>query len=132
MVLQKILCGSLEGLSLVRNAASQSILTRDFHVGTPSYAKKGAKVVDNSEPAGTGKCDLKVATGLNIMKGGADPELGSTESYPDWLWTLTDPKPSLVELTRKNFPDLTLDEQKRLVKLQNREDIKSKNRMKAK
>eukprot|EP00884_Botryococcus_braunii_P000353 jgi/Botrbrau1/10318/Bobra.0120s0031.1 len=42
-----------------------------------------------------------VATGVNILKGGTDPPLKPDEEYPDWLWELAEPQPTLFELRRK-------------------------------
>ncbi len=35
------------------------------------------------------------------MKGEPDPELKPDSEYPDWLWTLLDPQPSIKELEEK-------------------------------
>lgn len=35
------------------------------------------------------------------MKGGTDPPLKPDEEYPEWLWELADPQPTLFELRRK-------------------------------
>lgn len=43
----------------------------------------------------------EVATGVNILKGGSDPPLLPDEEYPEWLWELADPEPTLFELRRR-------------------------------
>ncbi|KAI9013103.1 mitochondrial ribosomal protein L37-domain-containing protein [Gaertneriomyces semiglobifer] len=35
-----------------------------------------------------------VMTGLNIMKNGKDPVALADDAYPDWLWSLLEPKKS--------------------------------------
>lgn len=42
-----------------------------------------------------------VATGVNILKNGSDPELKPDSEYPEWLWKLTKPAASLGELAMK-------------------------------
>ena len=39
--------------------------------------------------------------GVNILKNGSDPELKPDDEYPEWLWKLTKPLPSLGELAMK-------------------------------
>ncbi|KAK3258636.1 hypothetical protein CYMTET_32327 [Cymbomonas tetramitiformis] len=58
----------------------------------------------------SGTCDVKVVTGLNIMKAGTDPAIGPTESYPEWLWTLIDEPGTLGELNRKKAAGHEMDE----------------------
>ena len=61
---------------------------------------------DAEQEVATGKCDLKMATGINIMKSGNDPELGPNEAYPDWLWKLAEPAPNLAELQQKGWENI--------------------------
>lgn len=42
----------------------------------------------------------EVVTGLNILKGGADPPLRPDAELPDWLWELAAPPKTLNELKR--------------------------------
>ncbi|CAG9460145.1 unnamed protein product [Pedinophyceae sp. YPF-701] len=63
---------------------------------------------------------------VSILKGEPNPQLLPDDQYPDWLWTLLDPKPTLTELKAKE-PDLTVKELKRMMKLMNRQHIKDNN-----
>ena len=68
--------------------------------------------------------------GLNILKDGQDPELRPDEEYPEWVWTLHQPRPSLQALKTRHEDDpesLTTEEQRRLYKLWNRARIKERN-----
>lgn len=47
---------------------------------------------------------------LPRFQGGTDPKLGKDEEYPEWLWTLTDPRPVLSELEKKGVETLELAE----------------------
>uniref|UniRef100_A0A7S2X0T2 Large ribosomal subunit protein mL54 n=1 Tax=Chloropicon primus TaxID=1764295 RepID=A0A7S2X0T2_9CHLO len=42
--------------------------------------------------------------GINYKKGGTDPKILPDGEYPEWLWTMIDPKPTLSELDRKLRP----------------------------
>lgn len=44
------------------------------------------------------------ATGVNYFKAGEDPPLKEDSEYPDWLWNIADPPPSLFTLERK-YPE---------------------------
>lgn len=48
-----------------------------------------------------GKASETHATGLNYLKTGSDPELGADDAYPDWLYTLLEPKESLGGYERR-------------------------------
>mmetsp|Transcript_22187 Transcript_22187/g.48707 ORF Transcript_22187/g.48707 Transcript_22187/m.48707 type:complete len:133 (-) Transcript_22187:381-779(-) len=119
------------------NEVLSSSTSRGFHAALPCFAKakKGGKggAEEVEQEVATGKCDLKVATGINILKSGNDPALGPNEAYPDWLWKLGEPSPNLAELQQKGWDNLAdLSEKKRLVKLMARQEIKVKNALKAK
>ena len=45
--------------------------------------------------------EVKFVYGVNIKKGGGDPELQPLSEYPDWLPGLATPQPSLYELRQK-------------------------------
>mmetsp|Transcript_11694 Transcript_11694/g.19847 ORF Transcript_11694/g.19847 Transcript_11694/m.19847 type:complete len:130 (+) Transcript_11694:176-565(+) len=118
----------------LRDQTLASSTSRGFHAALPCFAKKGKGAADaGDQEVATGKCDLKVATGINIMKTGSDPELGPNETYPDWLWTLAEKRSTLAELQKQGWENIEdLSEKKRLVKLMARQEIKSKNALKSK
>ncbi|DAZ99000.1 TPA: hypothetical protein N0F65_011255 [Lagenidium giganteum] len=76
--------------------------------------------------------DLTRYVPVNIMKDGQHPELKEPSQYPEWLFTLLDVQPTLGELERKGFDNLTLEEQRRLLTLSNRRTVKDNNAAKAK
>jgi len=43
---------------------------------------------------------------INYKKGGTDPTILADGEYPEWLWSMLDPKPTLSELERKLKPML--------------------------
>lgn len=80
-------------------------------------------------------CDLKVATGLNLLTKGSDPPLSPTEDYPEWLWKLKEPSMNLSELRQARDDDpfgMSLAEGRRLVKYEKRQTIKANNARKSK
>jgi hypothetical protein len=84
---------------------------------------------------GSGICDLKVATGLNLFSKGTDPPLSPTEDYPEWLWKLKEPMLNLSELREARTADpfgMSLKEGRRLVKYEARQKIKGNNNRRSK
>ena len=72
---------------------------------------------------------------VNILREGSDPPVLDDAEYPDWLWTVHEPLPSLQELTAKFEADpdsMTSVEHRRMTKLWNRARIKDKNAESAK
>lgn len=67
-----------------------------------------------------------VVTGLNTQKNGTDPSLKADEELPGWLFELASPPKTLNEL-RRSKEELHPEEEARLVKLENREKIRSTN-----
>lgn len=69
--------------------------------------------------------------GLNILQGGSDPALRADGEYPDWLWTIHEPLPSLGALQAKVLEvggdALSDDEKRRMLKLWNRQRIRERN-----
>lgn len=99
-------------------------------------AKKAATKDDSSpQPElDTGDIDT-VVRGLNIMKDGADPPIKDDSEYPDWVFELTRSRGSLEELKAKEIAEpgsLSKEEQRRLIRLWNRDRIKQGNAMKKK
>eukprot|EP00887_Chlorella_sp_A99_P006205 scaffold3.g6205.t1 len=69
----------------------------------------------------------EVATGLNILKKGSDPPLRPDAELPEWLWALAESEKTLNELRRTKDEDLSDAEALRLVKLKNRDAIRTTN-----
>lgn len=113
--------------------------SRGFHGASGSFAKakKGAAAAAE-EMAHTHSAT--VATGINIKKGGSDPELGADDAYPDWLWGLIEPRKTLTELEKEveaakltgKYDVMDIEDVKRLVKLRRRAKIKASNAERAK
>ncbi|RLN99371.1 hypothetical protein DYB28_008066, partial [Aphanomyces astaci] len=88
--------------------------------------KGGPKVVDEV-------VDVTKYAPVNILKDSTHPELKAREEYPEWLYTLLDPKPTLGELERKGYDNLeSMTDKRRLIKLSYRKAIKEKNDSKSK
>eukprot|EP00270_Netrium_digitus_P000349 TRINITY_DN1033_c0_g1_i1.p1 TRINITY_DN1033_c0_g1~~TRINITY_DN1033_c0_g1_i1.p1 ORF type:complete len:135 (+),score=33.48 TRINITY_DN1033_c0_g1_i1:27-407(+) len=102
---------------------------------SPKGAKKKAAAAASSAPAAASVAiDVrrKHIVGANTKKEGTDPEVLDDAAYPEWLWGLLDKRPTLSELKRKKITDMSMPELERLVKLDNRDKIKSNNLDKAK
>ncbi|KAG6622629.1 Mitochondrial ribosomal protein L37 isoform 1 [Phytophthora cinnamomi] len=96
--------------------------------GARSFAAKGKGAAAVAEEV----VDLTKVVPTNILKDGAHPELKDKSEYPDWLFTLLDPKPTLGELERTGFDNLEMEEQHRYLVLLNRRTVKANNADKAK
>lgn len=96
--------------------------------GARSFAAKGKGGAAVAEEV----VDLMKVVPTNILKDGAHPELKDKAEYPEWLFTLLDPKPTLGELERTGFDNLEMEEQHRYLVLLNRRTIKANNAEKAK
>ncbi|KAH6835085.1 Mitochondrial ribosomal protein L37 [Perilla frutescens var. hirtella] len=110
-------------------------------VGRRTFAAGGAKkkgskggAAGDAPKASLISKEVKSTTvyGANILKDGQDPKILPDSEYPDWLWHLTDKRPALSELRRKDTESLPFEDLKRFVKLDNRARIKENNSMKAK
>ncbi|KAJ3035704.1 hypothetical protein HDV00_003465 [Rhizophlyctis rosea] len=52
----------------------------------------------NVGPASPSSCpEGTVLKGINMFKGGADPVAKADKDYPDWLWTILEPKKTEFE-----------------------------------
>ena len=75
---------------------------------------------------GNAKKDLG-SVPINLMKEGADPPILPDEEYPEWVWGLAEPLPTLQDLQDKvsevSFDGLTTSEQKRMMKLAHRKEM---------
>jgi large subunit ribosomal protein L54 len=96
-------------------------------MGARSFAAKGKGGAAVEEVV-----DLTKVVPTNILKDGQHPELKDKSEYPDWLFTLLDPKPTLGELERAGFDSLEMEDQHRYLVLLNRRTIKAVNADKAK
>lgn len=90
-------------------AAQLAHCGRPLHASAAAAAKApaaGAKKAKKGAPvdAGPGVMDCTRATGVNVLKGGSDPELGPDDAYPPWLFALAAPLPSAAAL-RKRMKD---------------------------
>jgi large subunit ribosomal protein L54 len=120
-----------------------------IHCGTaPSFAAakgkgggKGGAAAPSAGGAGaSGGMSTTHCTGLNIVKGGSDPELGPEDAYPDWLWTLLDEPKSLTDLEKEvaaakktgRYDAMDVKDVKRLLKLRRRAKIRANNDARAK
>ncbi|CEP00560.1 Uncharacterized protein PBTT_01181 [Plasmodiophora brassicae] len=61
----------------------------------------------------------------NIMEGKEAAK--APESYPDWLWGLTDPAPTLLDLKKIPAEQLSAKQKRRLFKLYRSNKIKNAN-----
>ena len=61
--------------------------------------------------AGASSVSETTATGVNYFKTGEDPPLKADSEYPDWLWTIPEPPPSLFTLERKYSEDDALTDE---------------------
>ena len=99
-----------------------------------TFAKKGVAVVKaTSSPKTkiqTEELEAKVH-GLNIYKGGLDPETLSDSEYPNWVFEIHKSLPGLDELTKKyelEGPGAMTDQEQRLmIKRWNRARILQRN-----
>ena len=114
-------------LLLRRLATPAAAGARAFAKKAPAPAKGGAKVAESAAAAN----DLEsVVRGLNILKDGQDPVVKPDSEYPDWVFELHKPLPSLEELSDKYKDDpesLTHRETKRLIREWNRQRIREGN-----
>ncbi|KAI9910161.1 hypothetical protein PsorP6_010490 [Peronosclerospora sorghi] len=76
--------------------------------------------------------DLMKVVPTNILNDGVHPDLKESLEYPESLYTLLDPKVTLIELERTGFDNLKMEDQHRFLGLFNRQAIKESNADKAK
>ena len=95
--------------------------------------KKGAAIA-SAKPAEV--VDSNTVQGLNILQNGSDPVLRPDEEYPDWLWTIHEPLPSVSSLQARVVAEgadaLTDFEKTRMIKQWNRHRIRESNNEKKK
>jgi large subunit ribosomal protein L54 len=99
------------------------------------FAKKAAPAQAGSRAPATNDAE-NLVRGLNILKeGDADVPVKPDSEYPDWVFTLHIPRPSLEELTARYQSDpesLGEEDMRRLIRQWNRKRIKDHNDSKRK
>ncbi|KAK4533598.1 hypothetical protein CCYA_CCYA18G4480 [Cyanidiococcus yangmingshanensis] len=117
--------------------------------GAKTKAKKSALsenraetgVTSTNAPTERSREQARTWSALNIIKGGTGPPKQPLSAYPDWLWTLLAPENNLpLRTLRQRFEALAAQggianaelklghkATQRLLKLQNRADIKMRN-----
>ncbi|OQS07600.1 hypothetical protein THRCLA_20105 [Thraustotheca clavata] len=110
-----------------------SVAIRGFAAPAKAPAKGGKDKKGASPKVAEEVVDVTKYAPVNILKDGAHPELKAREEYPEWLFTLLEPQPTLGELERKGYDSLeTMEEKRRLITLSYRRAIKEKNASKSK
>ncbi|KAK9810561.1 hypothetical protein WJX73_000799 [Symbiochloris irregularis] len=73
----------------------------------------------------------ETATGINILKAGSDPPLRPDSEYPEWVSRLAEPPITYAQLQRQlegqKEREITFQQGKRWLKLDNRQRIKDHN-----
>ncbi|KAF8060090.1 hypothetical protein HT031_005029 [Scenedesmus sp. PABB004] len=93
----------------------------------------GGKGAKDRGPARVGGLSPGAATGVAIRKGEADPPILPDAEYPDWLFKLLQPEPTVAELERAYAAEgLPLPQLKRLFRYKNKLRIKAQNAASAK
>jgi|EP00908_Phaeocystis_cordata_P000467 hypothetical protein len=123
--------------TMIRAAArfgsmAQQQQQQPVRIATRSLAKKAKKGDEAAKPArrAADASTSSTVAGLNILKDGQEVELKPDEEYPEWVWKLHEPRPTLQQLRARHEADpesLTPLEQKKLAKLWNRARIKENN-----
>ena len=108
----------------------------------PRYLARGKQAQATTgkakKPQLPGKTRTDVVAGTNILKaGGEDVKLLPDEAYPDWLWDIGKPQPSLEDLREvvkdgEGLFELSGAERVRYLRLERREDIRAANKKKSK
>merc|ERR1711904_686361 len=90
------------------SASASASAGRWFCTSNPK-AQEEEEEAKGKTPAGEGEENTRWKVGepiqgINYNKGGTDPKILEDNEYPDWLWRMLDPKPTLSELERKLEP----------------------------
>ena len=91
---------------------------------------KSAATTAKSAASAAAVLSSPTVLGSNILKDGKDAELKPDSEYPEWIWTLHKPQPSVQDLMAAHQADpdaLSMEDQKRLYKLWNKSRIKERN-----
>ncbi|GLD98074.1 hypothetical protein PINS_up006771 [Pythium insidiosum] len=105
-----------------------TVLLKTSGVRTFAAPKKGGGAAAVVEEV----VDLTRFVPVNIYKEGSHPELKDKSEYPEWLFKLLDEKPTVGELERAGFDNLSLEDQRRYLTLTNRKIVKQNNAAKSK
>ncbi|KAJ3016183.1 39S ribosomal protein L37, mitochondrial [Thoreauomyces humboldtii] len=76
---------SVHNAQVQQPASSPPTTTTTTTAATPTVQNKGPSI-PSSVPEGT------ILKGINILKDGKDPVAMADKEYPDWLWSLLQPK----------------------------------------
>ena len=119
------------GPSLAAAAAASSLFLPSRGLAKKSKAAAAAAPVKKVI-----RDDLEdIVSGLNVLKEGEDPKVKDDSEYPDWVFTLHKPLPSLEDLTKRYQADkdsLNAEEMRRMIRQWNRKRIKESNEGKKK
>ncbi|KAL2936188.1 39S ribosomal protein L54 mitochondrial [Bienertia sinuspersici] len=131
---KRMAMNNLRSLRIASNSLeSMQVFGSRTYAAKAKKGSKGGAASDAPKVSSLSK-EVKASTvvGANILKDGTDPKIRPDSEYPDWLWQLLDKRPALSELQRKNAEDLSIEDLKRYVKLDNRVRIKENNSVRAK
>ncbi|KMT17086.1 hypothetical protein BVRB_2g041400 [Beta vulgaris subsp. vulgaris] len=112
--------------------STRVIGSRTYATGKAKKGSKGGAATEAPKISLTKEVKATTVVGANILKDGTDPKVRPDSEYPDWLFQLLDKRPALSELQRKEAEDLSVEDLKRYVKLDNRARIKENNSVRAK
>ena len=94
------------------------------------FAKKAPAKAPAAKQQLQKQADMSIVHGLNILKDGEEVMVKPDSEYPEWVFELHKPLPSLEELSDKYKADpesLTHRETKRLIREWNRQRIREGN-----
>eukprot|EP00940_MAST-03C_sp_MAST-3C-sp2_P002406 g2406.t1 len=87
----------------------------------------GRRWISATKAASKGEGNDLGTVPVNIMKEGVDPPVLPDDEYPEWLWEIHKPLPSLQDLQEKveqvGFDGLLASERKRMMKLAHRKEM---------
>jgi hypothetical protein len=99
------------------------------NAATPRRGPKASgKKKGEFSSARDGLAEGELCFNFHTMKEGAQPTELKDNEYPEWIWALATPQPSLTELEKAEFWHLPHLMKRRMFKLKNRAAIKEHNR----
>lgn len=108
----------------------QTCHERAFHRSVARAAKKKGGKGDAGAASSAGGAASNVKYPVDFIQVFQDMEpvkLLPDEEYPEWLWTIGKPLPSLADLRRTGFDNLNDQMKERYIKLERKHKIKAKN-----